>query len=296
MKAASRILILLGMILALGACSSVQFSYNNAEGLLRYMAWDYFDVDGDQSDSLRQRFVRLREWHRSSELPAYVGLLQIAGERVSKGVTRADVEWATATLRSHYRSLAQRAAQDAAPVLVTLKAEQIGAFEKKLAKEDARYAEQWIGGEEKTRHRKRVERMVERFEEWTGDLNASQRSRVERFVSSHTGIYERRLEERRRWQREAVALLKRHKTASELALPLERLFAEPESGRSEEYIRDMRRWDSDLAGLIVDLDTTLSAEQRGRVLRRMERYAEDFRALSGARRVAEEAIRRAPGS
>lgn len=296
MRVAAQYVTMLVALFALGACTALQFSYNNADGLLRYMAWDYFDLDADQADSLQQRFVRLREWHRSTELPVYLDLLQTAGDKVSKGLTIADVDWAIAILRGHYRLLAQRAAQDAAPVLATLKADQIGALEKKLAKEDIRYVEQWLAGEEKKRHRKRVERMIDQFEEWTGDLDASQRSRVERFVSSHSGVYAKRLEERRRWQREAVVLLKHHRTASELALPLGRLFAEPEAGRSEEYIRDMRRWESDLARLIVELDTTLSADQRGRVLRRMERYAEDFRALSGGRRATEDTIRRAPGS
>ena len=243
MRVAARFVTMLAALFALGACTALQFSYNNAEGLLRYMAWDYFDLDADQADALQQRFVRLREWHRSNQLPVYVGLLQAARERISKGVTSADVDWATAALRSHYRSLAQRAAQDAAPVLASLKADQIDVLEKKLAKEDLRYVEKWLAGEEKPRHRRRVERMIEQFEEWTGDLNASQRSRIEGFVSSHSGVYERRLEERRRWQRQAVVLIKRHRTASELALSLGRLFAEPESGRSEAYARDMRRWE-----------------------------------------------------
>ena len=122
--------------------------------------------------------------------------------------------------------------------------------------------------------------MVERFEEWTGNLNAGQRSRIEKFVSSHSREYQMRLEERRRWQREAVALLRRHKIASELALPLVRLYSEPEFGQSQEYIGAMRRWDSDFSVLVVDLHASLGAEQRARVLRRMERYAEDFRALA----------------
>ena len=281
MTAAARNVAMLLALFVLGACTTVQFSYNNADVLLRYMAWDYFNFDADQADSLQQRFVRLREWHRSTELPVYLSLLQSAEDRVSRGVIIADVEWAIASLRGRYRSLVQRAVQDAVPVLATLKADQIGTLEKKLAKEDIRYVEQWLTGEEIKRHRKRVERMVEQFEEWAGDLDASQRFRIERFVSSHSGVYGRRLEERRRWQREALALLKLHRNASELSIPLGRLFAEPEAGRSEEYIREMRRWESDLASLIVEFDTTLSAEQRGRVLKRMERYAKDLRALSG---------------
>ena len=280
MNVLGRCLVVLAMVFSLGACSTLRFSYNNADGLLRYMAWDYFDVDSDQAESLQQRFARLRDWHRSSELPAYVALLRTAGEKASKGLSSADVEWATAEIRSHYRVLLARAAQDAAPVLVTLKPEQIGALERKLAKEDARYVEEWLSGEENARQGKRVQRMLLRFEEWTGDLSTGQRSRIEKFVSSHSREYEMRLDERRRLQREVVALLRRHKIASELALSLTRLYSQPELGRSEKNTLAMRSWDLDYSVLVVDLYASLSAEQRARFFRRMERYEDDFRALA----------------
>ena len=139
--------------------------------------------------------------------------------------------------------------------------------------------------------------MIEQVEDWTGNLNASQRARLDDFVSSHSGIYQQRLDERRRWQREAVALIKRHRAASDLAPALGSLFFEPESGRAEETIIVMRRWESDLARLVVELDSTLSGEQRGHVLRRLETFAADFRALAGVRRASsDDAAIRAPGS
>lgn len=283
MKLMVRIIVILTLLTLLGACNTLQFSYNNAEAVLRYLAWEYLDVDTEQSDSLQDQFGRLRSWHRSNELPAYLSALRAARERFSRGLAPADIEWAAATVRSHYRLLAERAVRVAAPVLVTLRAEQIGALEKKFAKENARYAEQWIAGEDKSRHRRRMERMVDQLEDWTGRLNESQRKLVERFVIGHPGDFERRLEERRRWQREAVALLKRHKSASELEAPLARLFAEPDIGRPREYLQETRRWESDLAGLIVELHATLDADQRARVLRKLDRYSDDFRALNGIR-------------
>lgn len=286
-------------VLVFGGCSTVQFSYNNSDALLRYMAWDYFDLDADQAKNLQQVFLRLREWHRSSELPAYVGLLKEAADKVSKGATTADVEWAAERLREHYRIAARRAAQDAASILVTLTADQIGSLEKKLAKEDVRYFERWLSGGENALQRRRSERMVEQFEEWTGSLDATQRFKIANFISLHSSIYELRLLDRRRWQREAVALIKRYRSVSELTPLIERLVVEPESGRSEQYVLALRRWEADLAGLIVELDATLRGEQRRRVLMRMDKYAEDFRVLSGIRRQTErqteEAQRRTAG-
>ena len=279
-RRAGRFAFWLVLAVLLGGCSTLQFSYNNAETALRYMAWDYLDANAEQSDSLQERFVRLRNWHRSSELPHYVQAVRTARERFSKGLTQADVEWGIATIRSRLRLLAARAAQDAAPTLVTLGPEQIAALERKFARENARYVEQWIAGDDRSRLRRRADRMVEQFEEWTGRLAAGQRQLIERFVASTPAEFERRIDERRRWQADLVAMLKRYRSSAELTAPLVRLLSEPETGRSNESRNSANRWESRLAALIVELDATLDAEQRARVVGRLERYRNDFQSLS----------------
>ena len=282
MSVAGRLLCTLAVIFLLGACSTLRFSYNNAETALRYMAWDYFDADSEQADALQEQFVRLRSWHRTSELPGYILTLNSAKDRFEKGVNQADVEWAITTIRNHSRLLAGRAARDAAPVLLTLRPEQIVALEKKFSKENRRYVEQWIEGDAKSRARRRIDRVVDQFEEWTGNLSRGQKALVERFVNSNPDEFERRIGERQRWQGEVLALLKRQKNLPGLSASLIRLFSEPDSGRSREYLIFMSRWESDLGGLIVELNATLDADQRSHVLSRLERYRGDFRALSGS--------------
>lgn len=292
----SGIIVAAAVALLLAACSALQFSYNNADGLLRYMAWDYFDLDGEQSEALQARISRLHDWHRTNELPTYAALLQAASERVTRGLTGSDADWAIQVLRSRYRLLTARAAQEAASILATLTPGQVMALEKKLANDEAKFVKEWLIGDEKSRERTRAKRMVERFEEWTGDLSSEQRARVERFVQAHPRWSQIRLQDRRRWQREAVALIKRYRNAAELAPRLSRLFSEPEAGRSDEYRRETRRWETDLAELVAELSATLSAEQRSRVVRRLDRYAEDFRALARARSFAGDQPRTSPGS
>ena len=90
-----------------------------------------------------------------------------------------------------------------------------------------------------------------------------------------------RFEDRRSWQHDAVALLRAHRTAGELAQGLAELFTRPELRRSEEFVREDRRWENDFAQLIVDLDRTLTPRQRARVVRRLDGYAEDCAVLAG---------------
>jgi hypothetical protein len=270
---------------ALGACTAVKLTYNHADDIVKYMASDYLDLDERQQAMFRTRFADLHQWHRANELPRYAELLKAASGRMGKGLRQADVDWAAETLRSRYRLLAARAAEQAAPILATLEPAQLEALEQKFAKNNQKHVREWLPRDQARRERKLAERTIERFEQWTGRLSTAQRERIEQFAAAHPRIMEIRYAERQRWQREVLDTLKRHRQA-DLAPRIAKLVAEPEAGRPEEYVRESRRYEAGLAKLVLDLDRTLSPEQREQVTRRMERYAEDFTALAGTRSVA----------
>lgn len=267
--------------LLLAACSTVQFVYNNAEGLVRYLAYDYLDLADEQDADFRQRVARFLDWHRARELPRYVHAAGEIGQRLGRGITEADVAWAIAEGRARYRASAAHAAGELAPLLAGLSETQIVDLEKRLEKSNLKFEKEYVAGDEAKLQRERTRSMIDRFEDFTGRLGAAQRARIERFVRETPSSAAIRLAERRRWQREAVAVLRRHREARALAPELTRLFADPERGRPAEYLRETRRWEADLGRLIAELDATLSSEQRGRAITRVARYGEDFRALSG---------------
>src|SRR2546425_13304396 len=129
--------------------------------------------------------------------------------------------------------------------------------------------------------------MLERFREFAGELTPDQEARIEGFALAHERHVALRFEDRQRWQRDFVAALKAERKPEELGRPLEHLGEMPaELRRSEEFIREDRRWDEDLGQLIVDLDRSLSAKQRAQVVRRLSDYAEDFAVLAGRRKEA----------
>ena len=270
----------------LASCTAVRVSYNNADSLMRYVVWRYVDLDPRQSESLQQRLARLHDWHRANELPAYVEFLESIRSRFSRGLAQSDVGWAIDALRAHYRLAAAHAATEAAPLLVTLSPEQIASIERKFAKDDAKYEDEWLSGSPARRERRASERLIDRFEQWTGDLAPEQRARIREFVKTHPGDAEVRLDERRRWQRTAVELVRQYRRPDELAPRLARLFGEPDAGRSPDYLVATRRWEADLGRLVVEISRTLSAEQRERVLRRIDRYAEDFQSLEHSARAS----------
>ena len=155
-----------------------------------------------------------------------------------------------------------------------------------LAKANEKFAREFLPADEDKRFRAQAKRLVGRFKEWTGTLSDEQEDRIERFVKAHMHTAQMRFENRRRWQREAVALLRQVRTPEELAARLADIFVQPANHRPPEYVRALVAWESDLTDLILDIERTLAPEQRAHVLRRMGRYAEDFEALSAQPAVA----------
>jgi hypothetical protein len=272
--------------LALAACSATRLAYDNADTMLRFMLPSYLDLDAEQSDDLTPRIMRFHQWHRSSELPEYAALLRSASQRAAKGITAEDVAWGLANVRSSYRRVAAKAAEDAAPVLATLTPAQLAALEHRLAENNEKYAKKFLSSDDKKRRRGQQKRMLERFRDFAGDLSPDQEARIERFALDHERHVALRFEERQRWQRDCIAVLRREHKPEELGRQLAEMFQRPELRRSEEFIREDKRWDEDLGQLIVDLDRSLSPKQRAHVVRRLSDYAEDFSVLAGKRKDA----------
>src|SRR6266571_1529324 len=268
-------------VLALAACSATRVAYDNADTVIRFMASSYLDLDSAQSEDLRPRIARFHQWHRVNELPAYAALLQSASRRAANGVTAEDVSWGLDNLRARYRGLAAKAAEDAAPVLATLRPAQLAVLERKFAESNEKYAKEFLPADEKKRLRAQGKRMLERLRDFAGELTPEQEARIGGFVAAHERHAALRFEDRQRLQRELVALLEQRREPQELGRQLAEMFTRPEARRSEEFLREDRRWDGDFAQLIADLDRSLSPAQRARVVRRLSGYAEDCAVLAG---------------
>jgi truncated hemoglobin YjbI len=179
-----------------------------------------------------------------------------------------------------------KAAEDGAPVLATLTLAQHVVLEKKFAETNEKYAKEFLSADDKKRRRAQSKRMLERFRDFTGNLAPDQEARIESFVLAHERHTVLRFEDRQRWQRDIVAALKEQHDPQELSRRLAEMANRPELRRSEEFLREDKRWGEDLGQLIVDLDRSLSAKQRAKVVQRLSDYAEDFAVLAGKRKEA----------
>ena len=153
----------------LAGCSGARLAYNNAGIALRWMADDYFALEGPQEEDFKARLARFHAWHRSEELPRYSALMASAGDGLADGLTAAELLWAWDSVKARYRHVAGQAAPELAAVLATLTPVQFERLGEKFAESDAEFAKKHLKGGEAVQRKRRDQRQSQADMETTNE-------------------------------------------------------------------------------------------------------------------------------
>jgi len=263
----------------LSGCSTVRLVYDNADTYLRWRAALYLDPDGAMADELDERIAEFMAWHRAQALPKYAQLVDEATRRFERKLQPADLVWGYDAVMTQARESLRAAAVQGAPLLDRLSPQQIAHLEKRLSEDNRRFARENLRGSERERRRRRTERNVERLEDWVGRLSQAQRDRVAQYSERAPLLDEFRDRDHKRIQAELLAMVR----AKEAEKRLPDLAASWERGRDPAYVAALEASRSEYFAMALDIDRSLSGQQRARALHELRRYADDFRALSRER-------------
>ncbi len=265
--------------LLVGACSTVQLAYDNAETYLRWRANDYLDLDAAMAEELDGAIGSFMAWHRADALPKYATFADEAGARFSRGLAADDLVWGYDAVMTQAREGVRVAAQRMAPLLDRLTPAQIAHFERALADDNRKFARENLRGGEREQRKRRTERNVERLEEWVGRLSQAQIDRVAQYSARAPLLDEMRERDHKRLQAELLRILR----ARQARARLPEMAANWERGREPQYVAALQASRREYFAMALDIDKSLSANQRGRALKKLRGYAEDFRKLSRER-------------
>jgi len=262
-------------------CSSVRLAYDNADTLLRWEAKSYLDIHGAQVDELDARIADFIAWHRKQALPEYVELANEAASRVDRGLSREDLVWGYDSVVRELQQVLRHAVGEGADLLDRLSEEQIVHLESRFAEDNREFAREHLSGTPQKRRKERARRVAERLEDWVGSLSDAQLERVARYSARAPLIDELRDREYRRRQAELAAMLRAHQARERLA----DWAVNWERGSNPAYLAMVAAQREELYDMLLDIDRTLSAEQRARAVARFKDYAADFARLAaeGAR-------------
>jgi hypothetical protein len=228
------------------------------------------------SDELDERIDEFFAWHRKNALPQYARISEEAAKRLADGLSREDIVWGYDSLVAHARQSLRFAAERIAPILDRLTPQQAAHMEKRFADDNRRFAREYLRGSEQDRRKRRARRLEERLEDWVGNLSQGQLEKVKAF-SERTPLYdELRDRDRKRLQGELLDMVRKHEAQKRLP----DLAANWDKGRDPAHMAASERFRQEYYALLLDLDQTLTQEQRARAQANFRRYAEDFKILA----------------
>jgi hypothetical protein len=275
----------------LGGCSALRFGYNQAADLAYWWVDGYVDLNDGQSVLVRDSLARWLAWHRNTQLADYAQLLARSQAEVVADTTPARVcEW-WALLNARLETGLERAVPMAAELMLGISARQVQHMERRYAKANDEFRDDFLQPDPEKRRKASVDRAVERAELLYGRLDDSQREQVSRSIAQSPFDPELWFSERKRRQQDALQILRRlgadganrdpALAQASLRAYIERWTSSPR----EEYRRYSDALTTFNCAFAANLHNTTSAAQRSVAAQKLKGWEGDLRALAatGAR-------------
>ena len=271
----------------LAGCSALRIGYGQADTFAFIWLDRYVDFDATQGKAARNAIAAWFTWHRRTQLPDYVELIARADSEIMANTTaeRACSWWVT--VRTRLDRAVEQAIPPFAEIATTLTPAQVEHIEKRYAKTNKDYRDEFLQPDPAARQAANVKRAVDRYESFYGDLENFQKERLERWLSESPFDPARAYDERRVRQRDALQALTRLSrdrpdpaTAQGLVREWMQRFFASSSPAYREYAERVTRHNCQI---FAELHNSMSPEQRQSASRKLRAYAADLRALAAER-------------
>lgn len=274
-----RFILLVVLLGLMGGCG-VRFVYNQLDWLVPWYLDDYIELDGQQKKLFKIRLEQYLAWHRREQLPLYAEFLDGVALQAARGFTREDIAAAQQRANALAQAMVDRLQPDMAALFATATDEQVEQLFRKFAEDDARQAKAYRKQDARERQRAQAEEAGRFVERWTGSLDRRQQKMIRQWARHYEPMDEEVAATRLAWQQEFRRLLALRRNPVAWESGFKALLANPAFGRSQALQGKLERNEAALISLYLQLDKTLSADQRQKMVKKLQRYAADFRQLS----------------
>jgi len=272
------------VLLALGGCSALRLAYTQAGEFAYWWLDGYVDFNGDQTLRTRDAITRWFAWHRRTELPDYVTLLDRAAAEAGQDATPAQACRWFDEVRLRIDRAVDHALPDAAAIAASFSPEQLNRLERKQAKNNAEFRDDFLQPDPAERRAAAVERVVDRAEQLYGRLDRSQRERIAQSLGKSPFEPERWLAERQRRQRDLLLILRQAQSGAlsvtSAADALRTHWQEVKRSPDDAYQSYQRRLDAANCELLAQIHNRTTPEQRHEAQRKLRGWAADLRRLA----------------
>ncbi|RLQ22117.1 hypothetical protein DWB85_09285 [Seongchinamella sediminis] len=276
MRQALRSTVLAGLLLGLAGCSSTTFLYNRLDFIIPWYVGKYVELTRDQKKFLDAQLEPFLAWHRSQELPLYLGLIdaieqslegEVGSEQVAAIVGRFEQAW----LRIEFRGLEWMLALGE-----ELSREQMEEFVATLRDKQEEYEEEYLSRSDAEYREEAYENLEDSAQDFLGRLDWGQRATLEGAAGRLQRSDAIWLRERARWLDRLEHLLQREAGWQDAVRAALR---NREQTTSAEYQAVYEHNAQVIYQALATLANTRSENQDRRLRKRLEDLREDVESL-----------------
>jgi hypothetical protein len=284
-----RLLFLAALVVLAAGCSTIRFTYNHGDTLLYWWLNAYIDIDSDQSDWVKKDIDNLFQWHRTTQLRDYAGLLTKMQRQLGDGsVTQEELLSDYRDIKARTELLAFKALPQLADLAMSIKPDQIAQLEKKFAKNNNDFRKKFMSGSVDDQQEARFKKAKEQFDLWFGSFSREQEAQLRKASDARPLDNEIWLQERMLRQKKIIVLLRR--------IQQEKLNKEQTMSAVHNLLRDLLdrmeaperkaffdAYVDNTAKFILTAIRITSPEQKAHAQQRMQGWITDFNALAAGK-------------
>ncbi len=282
----TRIIGVLGALALAGllqGCSVMKIAYNQAPELAYWHLDGHFDFTEAQTLQVKADLAKLHAWHRQTQLPAYIETLQKLRQQIPADMDATSACALYDDVRGKMIAVTHRAEPAMVTLAGTLNADQLVNLERRFAKGNAEYREDFLDATPKKRRDKRYKEAVKRAEMLYGSLEPKQLAVIgHRIDTSHFSAPVSYAEKLRR-QQDALQTLRPlvagqgapEATQAAIKGLFERTLNSPDAA----YRDYMDKLTQDACASFAELHNSTTPAQRSKAVETLLRYEQDFKIL-----------------
>ncbi len=271
-------------LLLLSACSAIKLGYQQLPTLSFWWLDSTVSFSSAQSTAAKEAIDKLYQWHRREELPAYGELLQRISQMSAGPVQAEQVCAVAADVQARLDVLMRQAVVQAAPVALALGPRQLSHMARHWENKNEEWEKEWLQGDAQARLERRLDKAVNRFNSFYGDLNPTQISMVKAQLAQSTWTAEWGRRDRQRRQQDLLSTLQRIAQSGMPTAQAEALlwgvwqrWLQPADPAQRAVLNNLSQRACDN---LAQLHNTTTPEQRVRVARRLRAYERDIQDLT----------------
>ena len=225
----------------------------------------------------------LINWHRNTQLNQYADWLRALQRDANEQLTEEQMLLHISTLENFWQSLSLRVNEEMVILLPLLNAVQRQELFESIADKNEDFREDYVDVDNDERMKQYLDRMLDNYEKWLGDLTNEQELAVEVAGADMLSSADLRLQRRQQWQRSIQDILDSSDSAAQKAKSLREFFAGFDM-RDNVEMRNIEKTNKHIiARLTVQIVHGMTEEQKAHFVSRTNDYIRMFTELAEGR-------------